>query len=138
MFLLCRGLHLILNSMTFFEGQVFIKKITSSQLTLLRKNMLRRVISCQGRISARRSFGTSVKEVELQEKVESALGEHTKCVATDTSGGCGSFYVVKVISPKFVGLTRVEQNRLVHSVLKEDIATMHGINVSTAPPPKQA
>jgi stress-induced morphogen len=56
----------------------------------------------------------------------------------DTSGGCGSFYQVLVVSPKFVGLTPVKQQRLVNAALAEHIGQMHGLNLYTFSPAQWA
>jgi stress-induced morphogen len=44
-------------------------------------------------------------------------------------------YRVAVVSPKFVGLSRVQQHRMVNECLKDDIKLMHGIQLTTATPP---
>ncbi|TIB66721.1 hypothetical protein E3Q06_04386 [Wallemia mellicola] len=48
----------------------------------------------------------------------------------DVSGGCGSFYAINIASDSFKGLTTVKQHRLVNETLKEDIAGIHGLQVS--------
>ncbi|EIW69989.1 hypothetical protein TREMEDRAFT_24087, partial [Tremella mesenterica DSM 1558] len=47
----------------------------------------------------------------------------------DVSGGCGSFYAILVSSPKFKGLSTVNQHKLVNECLKEDIQSIHGLQV---------
>ena len=75
-----------------------------------------------------RSFGTSSTEIAMEERLKSELNA-SKVEVTDVSGGCGSFYKVKVVSKVFEGKSPVERNRLVHAVLKKELGDMHGLNV---------
>lgn len=49
----------------------------------------------------------------------------------DTSGGCGAFFRVLVVSPAFDGLSMVKQHRLVNATLKSHIANLHGLTLQT-------
>ncbi|KAL7424134.1 hypothetical protein Q5752_001719 [Cryptotrichosporon argae] len=49
----------------------------------------------------------------------------------DVSGGCGSFYAILISSPAFKGLSMVKQHKLVNDCLKEDIKTIHGLQLKT-------
>jgi len=49
----------------------------------------------------------------------------------DTSGGCGSFYRLFIVSPSFTGQSLVAQHKLVKEALKEEIAGIHGITINT-------
>ena len=49
----------------------------------------------------------------------------------DTSGGCGSFFQVRVTSPAFTGKSMIKQHRMVQDALKAEIAEMHGLNIVT-------
>ncbi|KAJ2094833.1 hypothetical protein IW146_010624, partial [Coemansia sp. RSA 922] len=53
----------------------------------------------------------------------------TKLAVTDSSGGCGSMYVVEIEAECFRGLTRVKQTKLVNALLKEELKEMHGMRV---------
>ncbi|KAJ2815620.1 hypothetical protein FBU31_006860 [Coemansia sp. 'formosensis'] len=53
----------------------------------------------------------------------------TKLAVTDSSGGCGSMYVVEIEAECFRGLTRVKQTKLVNAQLKEELKEMHGMRV---------
>jgi stress-induced morphogen len=53
----------------------------------------------------------------------------------DISGGCGSMYQVSIESLKFKGIPMVKQHRMVSEILKEEIKTMHGIQIKTSVPP---
>jgi len=46
-------------------------------------------------------------------------------------GGCGSFYAIEISSSAFKGLSTIKQHKLVNSCLKEDIKTIHGLQVSS-------
>jgi stress-induced morphogen len=85
-----------------------------------------------------RSFSsgtTTTKESVMEEKVKQALQQNvTSIEVKDISGGCGSFFKVKVVSPTFVGKSPVERNRIIYSALKEEIAEMHGIDVECKAP----
>lgn len=52
----------------------------------------------------------------------------------DTSGGCGSFYQVTVVSPAFEGKTAIKQHKAVNEVLEADIGKMHGLTIKTMTP----
>lgn len=52
----------------------------------------------------------------------------------DISGGCGSMFAISVISDKFKGLTMIKQHKLVNSVLADEIAKWHGLQLKTQAP----
>lgn len=52
----------------------------------------------------------------------------------DISGGCGSMFAISVISEKFKGLTMIKQHKLVNSVLADEIAKWHGLQLKTQAP----
>lgn len=56
----------------------------------------------------------------------------------DVSGGCGDFYQVLVVSPRFAGLNTVKQHRAVNAVLEADIGKMHGLTLKTMDPAQWA
>lgn len=45
------------------------------------------------------------------------------------TGGCGSFYAILISSPAFKGLNTIKQHKLVNECLKEDIKSIHGLQV---------
>ncbi|KAH7916699.1 bola-like protein [Hygrophoropsis aurantiaca] len=53
----------------------------------------------------------------------------------DVSGGCGSFYAIKIASQSFKGLSTVKQHRMVTEALKQEIEGIHGLQIKTIPPP---
>ncbi|KAJ1505324.1 hypothetical protein HMI54_004870 [Coelomomyces lativittatus] len=56
----------------------------------------------------------------------------------DISGGCGSMYRIELISHRFRGLTKVQQQRLVNTVLKDEIQQWHGLQLLTEVPEEDA
>lgn len=51
---------------------------------------------------------------------------------TEVPGGCGSFYAILISSPAFNGFSTIKQHKMVNECLKEDIKTIHGLQVCTA------
>uniref|UniRef100_A0A914GRG4 BolA-like protein 3 n=1 Tax=Globodera rostochiensis TaxID=31243 RepID=A0A914GRG4_GLORO len=49
----------------------------------------------------------------------------------DISGGCGAMFHVRVESPQFSGMTRVNQHKMINEVLRSEIRDMHGITIET-------
>lgn len=78
-------------------------------------------------------MGTSAKEVAMQDKLKQEL-QAVEAEVKDVSGGCGSFFKVRVVSPVFEGKTAVQRNRLVHSALQQDFKDVHGFNVECSTP----
>ena len=62
----------------------------------------------------------------------------TEVKVMDTSGGCGSFYNVIVVSPQFDGMTTIRQHRAVTAVLEAEIGKMHGLTIRTMTPAQLA
>eukprot|EP00039_Didymoeca_costata_P026388 m.15827 g.15827 ORF g.15827 m.15827 type:complete len:119 (+) comp5504_c0_seq1:107-463(+) len=82
---------------------------------------------------ARYMSGQTAAERAMEEKLKQEFMTED-VVVQDQSGGCGAQYVVEVVSDKFKGLSTIKQHRLVHSVLKEEVADMHAIRVFTKTP----
>lgn len=57
--------------------------------------------------------------------------EPSELEVADISGGCGSMFAINVTSPKFKGLTMVKQHKLVNSILADEIAKWHGLQLKT-------
>ena len=62
-----------------------------------------------------------------------ALGLTAGCevAVTDTSGGCGAFFDVLVVSSRFAGLSPLAQHRRVAAALGPAVAKMHGMTIKT-------
>lgn len=44
-------------------------------------------------------------------------------------------YAVKIISKKFIGLSRIQQHQMVYSALKGNMGTqLHALSITTSPP----
>lgn len=52
----------------------------------------------------------------------------------DTSGGCGAMYEISIQSSDFVGVSRVNQHRMITDTLKEQIKNIHGLRIQTTVP----
>mmetsp|Transcript_16002 Transcript_16002/g.19859 ORF Transcript_16002/g.19859 Transcript_16002/m.19859 type:complete len:124 (+) Transcript_16002:181-552(+) len=77
--------------------------------------------------------GQNAKEIEITNLLKQNL-ESAQVKVTDISGGCGSMYNIEVTSPSFIGKNRVMQQRMVNDILKEQIADMHGLTLTTKKP----
>ncbi|KAJ2685339.1 hypothetical protein IWW39_004339 [Coemansia spiralis] len=49
---------------------------------------------------------------------------------TDTSGGCGSMFVVTIVSDAFQGVMPIKRHRMVHTILEKEIGKIHAITLS--------
>uniref|UniRef100_A0A7S1PLD1 BolA-like protein n=1 Tax=Neobodo designis TaxID=312471 RepID=A0A7S1PLD1_NEODS len=87
----------------------------------------------------RRSFALFVTAADIESKLRAAdaLAPLRDVKIDDISGGCGSFFKVQVESPAFQGKSMLQQHRLVHEVLKKEIAEIHGITVVSKVPPAE-
>ena len=74
-------------------------------------------------------FDTKEEET-VYKKLTEALNPKQLAVH-DISGGCGSMYNIVIKSDKFNSLTTIKQHKLVNSILKEEIAKWHGLQLST-------
>lgn len=61
----------------------------------------------------------SASGTDAERAMHSALTAQLEAVhvaVKDVSGGCGSMFDVEVVSPQFIGQTRVKQHRMVNEV----------------------
>ena len=83
----------------------------------------------------RASIRRLVSAADLQNKL---IGEPriapADAIVKDMSSGCGSFFHVTVSSPAFAGKTMVQQHRLVHDILREEIKLIHGLQIVCSVP----
>ena len=49
----------------------------------------------------------------------------------DTSGGCGSFFDIRVKSDKFNTIPTLKQHQLVKGIINDEIKQVHGIQLTT-------
>ncbi|KAJ1729715.1 hypothetical protein LPJ61_003390 [Coemansia biformis] len=75
-------------------------------------------------------------EEHIRRKLQQAL-QPARLAVTDTSGGCGSMYVVEIEAECFRGLSRVKQTKLVNGLLKDELKAMHGMRVLCSVPPEK-
>jgi stress-induced morphogen len=71
----------------------------------------------------------------LQSLLERAFPDATELSVVDRTGG-GDHFQVKVASPRFDGLSLVEQHKLVYDALTDPLAdgTIHELRISTKAP----
>ncbi|KAI1151549.1 bola-like protein [Nemania diffusa] len=58
----------------------------------------------------------------------------TELMVQDISGGCGSMYGIEITSEKFRGAGMLKQQRMVNSVLGEEMKSWHGVQLRTRIP----
>ena len=80
------------------------------------------------------SAPTHAKTEERMKVILTKMLGATYCTVEDTSGGCGAFYRVRVVSSLFDGLSPLAQHRKVQAALAKDIGAMHGLTIETMTP----
>ncbi|KAJ2752761.1 hypothetical protein GGI19_003609 [Coemansia pectinata] len=103
-------------------------------MMLVRRLLLQRTtaVSCRRLLTTIESQSTGTTgERHIFDRLRQELAP-TKLAVTDSSGGCGSMYVVEIEAECFRGLTRVKQTKLVNALLKEELKEMHGMRVDRA------
>jgi len=74
---------------------------------------------------------------EIKQRIESAL-PGSVAEAEDLTGGDDHFRV-EVVSDQFVGLSRIEQHKLVYGIFGEDVGgAIHALSIKTTTPEKTA
>ncbi|KAJ1644708.1 hypothetical protein J3B02_001711 [Coemansia erecta] len=86
------------------------------------------------RYSDKSSFKTDGEKL-IYDKLHRELAP-SKLTVKDASGGCGSMYVVEIEAECFRGKNRVNQTKMVNSLLKEELKDMHGMRVLCSVPPE--
>ena len=66
----------------------------------------------------------------IQQKLKQQL-KPSLLTIDDTSGGCGTFFDIRVQSSKFNDLNTLKQHQLVKSIIHEEIKQVHGIQLTT-------
>lgn len=86
---------------------------------------------------ARRSYAlvppNGEYERQIWERLASKLSP-TDLFVQDVSGGCGSMFAIKVVSPEFKGKPMVKQHRIVNEILASEIPKWHGLQLRTSSP----
>lgn len=75
----------------------------------------------------------TAEENNLRLKLEQGLNASLVQVR-DTSGGCGSFYAIYVVSDKFNGVRLIDQHRMVKDLLQSEVKSIHGLTLTTKTP----
>jgi stress-induced morphogen len=69
---------------------------------------------------------------ELKARIEQAIPESTAAVE-DLTGG-GDHFRAEIVSPRFEGLSRIEQHQLVYSIFGDEIGgPIHALSLKTTP-----
>ncbi|TGJ83557.1 hypothetical protein E0Z10_g5201 [Xylaria hypoxylon] len=58
----------------------------------------------------------------------------TELMVQDISGGCGSMYGIEIASEKFRGANLLKQQRMVNTVLGDEMKSWHGVQLRTRTP----
>lgn len=88
--------------------------------------MLRRSLSA---LTA--ATGFTAADIEAKLRASKELAPVQNLTVQDTSSGCGSFFNISITSPAFAGKSLMQQHRMVNSVLKTEIAAIHGFSLNT-------
>eukprot|EP00929_Paragymnodinium_shiwhaense_P085048 TRINITY_DN45514_c0_g1_i1.p1 TRINITY_DN45514_c0_g1~~TRINITY_DN45514_c0_g1_i1.p1 ORF type:complete len:141 (-),score=28.37 TRINITY_DN45514_c0_g1_i1:28-450(-) len=80
-----------------------------------------------------RSFTTGSYEESIAKQLKDALGA-TSCTVVDQSGGCGASFNIAIEAEAFRGKSRIQQQRMVQQVIKEDIAKWHAVTIQVKIP----
>ena len=78
-----------------------------------------------------RVFRLFSSEASVMQKIRSGLGDDAQIEVIDVSGGCGAMFHIKVSSPKFNGISMVQQHKLVSGCIKDE--DFHGFKLETFP-----
>nr|XP_012555008.1 bolA-like protein DDB_G0274439 [Hydra vulgaris] len=68
------------------------------------------------------------------EKIEALIKEKLNPVhfeITDKSGGCGSMFAVVIVSDEFNGKPLLQRHRLVNTILKDILPSIHAFEMKT-------
>lgn len=57
-------------------------------------------------------------ETDIKEKLLRHIPGNRTVEVQDTSGGCGTFYSIRVVADEFKGKSVIEQHKMINSILK--------------------
>ncbi|KAN0097776.1 BolA protein [Tylopilus felleus] len=100
-------------------------------------SLARRLISPRSAPQVLRSLSTPASQSTTENTIVAKLTERfspSELAVQDVSGGCGSFFAIKIASDAFKGLPTVKQHKLVTEVLKQEIQGIHGLQIKTMIP----
>ena len=98
------------------------------RLSLL-QNIRRSVVAATLRSQSTTAMEDVMKSILLNDL------DATAVTVEDKSGGCGAMFEISCESPQFVGKRMVAQHRMVNEALKEQIAEIHGLTITTKASP---
>ncbi|CAD5208906.1 unnamed protein product [Bursaphelenchus xylophilus] len=84
-----------------------------------------------------RLIGSSAKllategEIRITNLLANKYQTASKIEVHDVSNGCGSMYQIIVHTPQFKGRMKLDQHKEITSLLKDEIKSMHGLNIET-------
>lgn len=76
----------------------------------------------------------AVSSESLKQKLQKSLEPTYMDVEDISPGMCGTSYNIVVVSSQFVGKSRLQQQRMVNSVLAEDMPNIHALTQKTYTP----
>lgn len=109
----------------------------STPLRLLRPTttpLLRTPVLLRRRYTTEAMTPAELSIASLLSAPTSPLSPTTSLLVRDVSGGCGSMYAIDVASPKFRGLSLLQQQRLVTKTLGDKVKEWHGVQIRTSVP----
>jgi stress-induced morphogen len=68
--------------------------------------------------------------------IEDKLRKHLKIEnleVVDTSGNCGTSFMIKIKSPDLKGKTIINQHRTINEILKDEMKDMHALQLKIEP-----
>nr|XP_018909957.1 PREDICTED: protein BOLA2-like isoform X2 [Bemisia tabaci] len=74
---------------------------------------------------------------EIEQKVRTKLNaelQPTYLELNDISDGCGSKFQAVIVSEKFVGKSRIERQRLVYTIIADEMKQIHAFSQRTLTP----
>jgi stress-induced morphogen len=73
---------------------------------------------------------TYASKSEIEQKLTQKL-KIDQLEVVDTSGNCGSSFMIKIKSPDFQGKSVIAQHRMVNEILKDDLKDIHALQLKT-------
>lgn len=92
---------------------------------------LRQALRAWGTQRTRGLAALASSESDIKEKLLRHFPGNQIVEVQDTSGGCGTFYSIRVIADEFKGKSVIEQHKMINSILKEEVANWHGMTLIT-------
>mmetsp|Transcript_4975 Transcript_4975/g.12091 ORF Transcript_4975/g.12091 Transcript_4975/m.12091 type:complete len:144 (+) Transcript_4975:115-546(+) len=85
------------------------------------------------RAGARTMAADAGYEASIEQRLIEALSAQ-QCKVVDQSGGCGQSFAISVESEAFKGKSRLQRQRMVQEVIREEIAKWHAVTIQTTVP----